>query len=157
MSERSLSRMSLTESRLYCRDQVVGLEVWQELVSDDLFNDFRDERHVSDWSKVAWVSWVESLAFDDRDLFWAGGNTPSTMDRLQIVVRSGSNMSRCSCRRNVGRGSSSHDCDRSRRNDDMTQFSRGDSRHRRQAAGRGWKCRRRRASGVRWKWATYFQ
>ena len=47
--------MSLTESRLYCRDQVVGLEVWQELVSDDLFNDFRDERHVSDWSKVAWV------------------------------------------------------------------------------------------------------
>src|SRR6218665_2573678 len=26
--------MSLTESRLYCKDQVVGLEVWQELVSD---------------------------------------------------------------------------------------------------------------------------
>src|SRR6218665_3692541 len=43
------------------------------------------------------------------DLFWAGGKTPSKMDRLQIVVRSGSNMSRCSCRRNVGRGSSSHD------------------------------------------------
>src|SRR6218665_1371062 len=43
------------------------------------------------------------------DLFWAGGNIPSTMDRLQIVVRSGSNISRCSCRRNVGRGSSSHD------------------------------------------------
>src|SRR6218665_2865896 len=43
------------------------------------------------------------------DLFWAGGKTPSEMDRLQIVVRSGSNMSRCSCRRNVGRGSSSHD------------------------------------------------
>jgi len=58
--------MSLTESRLYCRDQVVGLEVWQELVSDDVFNDFRDERRVS-----------------------AGGKTPSTMDRLQIVVRSG--------------------------------------------------------------------
>src|SRR6218665_52526 len=59
--------MSLMESRLYCRDQVVGLEVWQELVNDDLFKHFRDERHVSDWSKVAWVSWVESLAFDDRD------------------------------------------------------------------------------------------
>jgi len=59
--------MSLTESRLYCRDQVVGLEVWQELVSNDLFNDFRDERHVGDRSKVAWVSWVESLVFDDRD------------------------------------------------------------------------------------------
>src|SRR6218665_2160140 len=34
------------------------------------------------------------------------------------------------------------------RNDDMLQFNRGDSRHSRQAAGRGWKCRRRRASGV---------
>src|SRR6218665_4174406 len=43
------------------------------------------------------------------DLFWAGGKTPSTMDRLQIVVRSGSKMSRCSCRRNIGKGSSSHD------------------------------------------------
>src|SRR6218665_129746 len=43
------------------------------------------------------------------DLFWAGGKTPSKIDRLQIVVRSGSNMSRCSYRRNVGRGSSSHD------------------------------------------------
>src|SRR6218665_1154945 len=42
-------------------------------------------------------------------LFWAGGKTPYKMDRLQIVVRSGSNMSRCSCRRNVDRGSSSHD------------------------------------------------
>src|SRR6218665_668289 len=42
------------------------------------------------------------------DLFWSNGMTP-TMDRLQIVVRSGSKMSRCSCRRNVGKGSSSHD------------------------------------------------
>src|SRR6218665_1306119 len=57
------------------------------------------------------------------DLFWAGGKTPSKMDRLQIVVRSG-------------------------RNDDMAQFSRCDSRHSRQDAGRGWKRRRRRASGI---------
>ena len=33
-------------------------------------------------------------------------------------------------------------------NDDATQFSRGDSRHSRQNAGRGWKRRGRRASGV---------
>src|SRR6218665_902383 len=43
------------------------------------------------------------------DLFWSNGMTSSTMDRLQIVVRSGSKMSRCSCRRNVGKGLSSHD------------------------------------------------
>src|SRR6218665_2285974 len=43
------------------------------------------------------------------DIFWSNGMTPSTMDRLQIVVRSGSNMSKCSCRRNVGKRSSSHD------------------------------------------------
>src|SRR6218665_2994323 len=43
------------------------------------------------------------------DLFWSNGMTPSTMDRLQIVMRSGSKMSRCSCRRNVGKGWSSHD------------------------------------------------
>ena len=114
MSERSRSRRVSVECPLrnpdYCRDQVVGLEIWQELVSDDLFNDFRDERHVNDRSKVAWVSWVDSLAFDDRDKdgpFLGLGQTPSKMDRLQIVVRSGSNMSRFSCRRNVGRGSSS--------------------------------------------------
>jgi len=82
--------MSLTESRLYCRDQVVGLEVWQELVSDDLFNDFRDERHVSDRSKVAWVSWVESLAFDDRDKDgpFLGQRQDSFQDgSIAIVVR----------------------------------------------------------------------
>src|SRR6218665_2827323 len=43
------------------------------------------------------------------DLFWSNGMTPSTMDRLQIVVRSGSKMARCSCRKNIGKGSSSHD------------------------------------------------
>src|SRR6218665_231040 len=43
------------------------------------------------------------------DIFWSNGTTPSTMDRLQIVGRSGSKISRCSCRRNVGKGSSSHD------------------------------------------------
>src|SRR6218665_808361 len=43
------------------------------------------------------------------DLFWSNGMTPSTMDQLQILVRSGSKMSGCSCRRNVGKGSSSHD------------------------------------------------
>src|SRR6218665_3110561 len=43
------------------------------------------------------------------DLFWSNGMTPFTMDRLQIVVRSGRKMSRCSCRKNVGKGSSSHD------------------------------------------------
>src|SRR6218665_2883689 len=41
------------------------------------------------------------------ELFWAGGKTASKMGRLQIVVRSGS--IRWYCRRNVGRGSSSHD------------------------------------------------
>src|SRR6218665_1136085 len=43
------------------------------------------------------------------DLFWSNGMTPSTMDRLQIVVRNGSKVSRCSCRRNVSKGPSSHD------------------------------------------------
>src|SRR6218665_864072 len=103
------------------------------------------------------------------DLFWSNGMTPSTMDRLQIVVRGGSKMSRCSCRRNVGKGSSSHDFGAAgmmmrrrsaggvamewggigrRGNDDGPQFSRGNSRHSRQDTGRGWKRRRRRAGGV---------
>lgn|SRR6218665_1883261 len=47
---------------------------------------------------------------DTQDRSFLGRcNTPSTMDRFQIVVRSGSNMSTCSCRSNVGRRSSSHD------------------------------------------------
>ena len=104
--------MSLTESRLYCRDQVVGLEVWQELVSDDLFNDFiemKDTLAISRKLPGSVGSSPSRLMTGIRmDLFWADGKTPSKMDRLQIVVRSGRNMSRCSCR-NVGRGSSSHD------------------------------------------------
>src|SRR6218665_3168737 len=43
------------------------------------------------------------------DLFWSNGMTSSTMDRLQIVVMSGSKMSRRSCRGDVGKGSSLHD------------------------------------------------
>jgi len=43
------------------------------------------------------------------DLFWLGGRTPSMMERLQSVVRSGNSMSTYSRSRNVGRGSSSQD------------------------------------------------
>src|SRR6218665_1880312 len=73
------------------------------------------------------------------DLSWSNGMTPSTMDRLHIVVGSGSKMSTGSCGRNGGKGSRSDDFGaaammilRRSGNDDATQFSRGDSRHSRQ-------------------------
>jgi|SRR6218665_602252 len=99
--------MALTKARLNRWYQIVGLEVRHELVSDDLFDDLGDERDIGNRSEVAWVSWTKSRTYNDRDKvrsFWSNGMTPSTMDRLQIVVSSGSNMSRCFYRRNVGKG-----------------------------------------------------
>src|SRR6218665_462264 len=105
--------MALTKARLNRSDQIVGLEVRHELVSDDLFDDLGDERDIGNRSEVAWVSWIKSCTFDDgdqnrsflvqrHDSFYDGSIANN-------VVRSGSKMSRCSCRRNVGKGSSSHD------------------------------------------------
>src|SRR6218665_3244714 len=59
--------MALTKARLNRWDQIVGLEVRHELVSDDLFDDLGDERDIGKRSKVAWVSWIKSRTFDDGD------------------------------------------------------------------------------------------
>src|SRR6218665_1983403 len=63
----SLGGMALTKARLNRWDQIVGLEVRHELVSDDLFDDLGDERDIGNRSEVAWVSWIKSRTFDDGD------------------------------------------------------------------------------------------
>ena len=47
---------------------------------------------VGDRSEVGWISLVKPLTFEDStriDLFLVDGRTPSRMNRLQSVVRSG--------------------------------------------------------------------
>src|SRR6218665_635499 len=97
--------MVLTKARLNRWDQIVGLKGRHELVSDDLFDDLGDERDIGNRKLPRSVgsSPARLMTGTRIDLFWSNGMTPSTMDRLQIVVRSGSKMSRCSCRRNVGK------------------------------------------------------
>src|SRR6218665_1274844 len=142
--------MALTKARLNRWDQIVGLKVRHELVSDNLFNDLGDERDIGNRSEVAWVSWIKSRTFDDRDQdrsflvqrhvsFYDGSIANCSKEwyqNVQVLLqeerRQGVEIARL----------------RSSGNDDATQFSRGDSRHSRQAAGRRWKRRRRRASGV---------
>src|SRR6218665_2332565 len=101
--------MAHTKARLKRWDQIVGLEVRHELVSDDLFDDLGDERDIRKLPGSVGSSPARLMTGTRIDLFWSNSMTPSTMDRLQIVVRSGSKVSRCSCRRNVSKGPSSHD------------------------------------------------
>src|SRR6218665_1964180 len=104
--------MALTKARLNRWDQIVGLEVRHELVSDDLFDDLGDEGDIGNRSEVAWVSWIKSRTFDDGDQdrsFLVQQHDSFYDGSIANWVRSGSKMSRCSCRRNIGKGSSSHD------------------------------------------------
>src|SRR6218665_3319601 len=142
--------MALTKARLNRWDQIVGLEVRHELVSDDLFDDLGDERDIGNRSEVAWVSWIKSRTFDDgdqnrsflvqrHDSFYDGSIAncgEEWQQNVKVLLQE-------ECRQGIEFARL-----RSSGNDDATQFSRGDSRHSRQDAGRGWKRRRRRASGA---------